>query len=52
MSMEAIEKVTQAEIEVRERKAAAESFYENLYREVSTFDVSGKELLRKQLEET
>lgn len=34
------------------RKAAAESFYENLYREVSTFDVSGKELLRKQLEET
>jgi uncharacterized protein len=35
-----------------ERKAAAQSFYQNLYREVSTFDVSGKELLRKQLEET
>lgn len=28
-----------------ERKAAAESFYENLYREVSTFDDTGKALL-------
>ncbi len=34
-----------------ERKAAAQSFYENLYREVSTFDLTGKGLLSQQLEE-